>query len=497
MLNNIEKYSAQLAWYVVGFMRSIPSTQSFVFPVLARSDFPGDYFLAISSDELLVPLLAYDYDLVVPVTAQIVCIGNDIAKCLPLYGFEESEKSTWFGTDLTSQGRKRGWLNSASEVSKSILKRFERDTNVMPKDDKSARVSIQTVVSNNFTQLNNQAATHVRPMTVIGVGGGASAIVEYLIRHGRGSNEYAVICTDKNTLIASNASKKISLNSTGMGAEGRAEKGRWAANAATNKIKALFAGVEFAVLITALGGGTGGGATPVVARIAKKMGVTLFCIATSPFEFEGGRRTNAARAGLNELQAHASAILNIQNDSLFKSVVLDPSMANAFDRINDEVLSVVSVLSELFYSSDQNINIDFEDLRTVLSEPGALVIGSSKARGGNRADLAANDVIHKLFGTGKSILASGVIVHIASGNIEKLRISESKAVINRIRKNISDAAHVIYGSSTNSDLADQIRVTVIAVGVSRSSARKSFIKALNISKQDDLEIPAFLRRQAD
>jgi cell division protein FtsZ len=303
------------------------------------------------------------------------------------------------------------------------------------------------------------------------------------------------------------------------------------------------------VFITAgMGGGTGTGAAPVIARIAKDMGILTVGVVTKPFEFEGNRRMKQADVGLNELEANVDSLIVILNDKLLDVLGDDCTQDQAFAHANDVLKNAVGGISDIIHIPGL-VNVDFEDVKTVMSEPGKAMMGTAIASGPDRANKAADGAVACPLLEGIDLSgARGVLVLIAAGR-STFKLSESRNAMNTIRRYAADDAHVIYGTAYDESLGDQLRVTVIATGLSpvkrqqqapmtvvhsaiaqrtgtdnipvltqpvhggptghdytnmtvpsvwrngRTAAAK--VDALASNGMDEIEIPAFLRKQAD
>ena len=254
---------------------------------------------------------------------------------------------------------------------------------------------------------------------VIGVGGGGGNAVEHMIAQGVQGVEFICANTDAQALNRSSAGQLVQLGRTGLGAGSKPEMGRVSAEEAVEQIKHSIAGAHMLFITAGMGGGTGTGAAPIIARVAKEMGILTVGVVTKPFEFEGRRRGKQADDGVAEMEA----------------------------------------------------NVDFEDVKTVMSEPGKAMMGTAVAGGPDRATKAADLAVACPLLEGIDLSgARGVLVLIAASKAT-FRLAESRNAMNTIRRYASDDAHVIYGTAYDEGLGDQLRVTVIATGL--SSVRKA------------------------
>jgi cell division protein FtsZ len=302
---------------------------------------------------------------------------------------------------------------------------------------------------------------------VIGVGGGGGNAVEHMISSGVQGVEFVTANTDAQALRVSNAHKVIQLGSTGLGAGSKPERGREAAEAAIDDIRLALEGTNMLFVTAGMGGGTGTGAAPVVARVAREMGILTVGVVTKPFEFEGSRRMNNAEAGLAELEANVDSLIVVLNEKLMDVLGEDASQDQAFAFANDVLKNSVGGIAEII-NVEALVNVDFEDVRTVMSETGKAMMGTAAASGPDRARIAAEQAVACPLLEGVDMSgAKGVLVLITAAK-GGLKLSESREAMNTIRKFASPDAHVIYGTAYDENLGDQIRVTVVATGLAGS-----------------------------
>ncbi|MGY8903762.1 MAG: cell division protein FtsZ [Burkholderiales bacterium] len=307
---------------------------------------------------------------------------------------------------------------------------------------------------------------------VIGVGGGGGNAVEHMIsRHVQGV-EFVCANTDAQALGRSSAHRTIQLGTNGLGAGSKPEKGREAAETAVEDIRAAIDGAHMLFITAGMGGGTGTGAAPVIARVAREMGILTVGVVTKPFEWEGGRRMTNAETGLAELEANVDSLIIVLNEKLLEVLGDDISEDEAFSHANDVLKNAVGGIAEII-NVPGNVNVDFEDVRTVMGEPGKAMMGTAVANGPDRARIAAEQAIACPLLEGIDLSgAKGVLVLISAAK-GSLKLSESKTAMNTIRAYASPDAHVIYGTAHDEELGDQIRVTVVATGLSRPGIRRS------------------------
>ncbi|MDB5868099.1 MAG: cell division protein FtsZ, partial [Polaromonas sp.] len=315
---------------------------------------------------------------------------------------------------------------------------------------------------------------------------------------------------------------------------------REAAELAIDDIRSAISGAHMLFITAGMGGGTGTGAAPVIARVAKEMGILTVGVVTKPFDFEGGRRMTNADIGLAELEANVDSLIVVLNEKLLEVLGDDVTQDEAFAHANDVLKNAVGGIAEII-NVPGHVNVDFEDVRTVMGEPGKAMMGTARASGPDRARIAAEQAVACPLLEGIDLSgAKGVLVLISAAK-GSLKLNESKLAMNTVRAYASPDAHVIYGTAYDDELGEDIRVTVVATGLSRqqdarrnvaplqvlrtagqnaagvqglkqpdysSMARPSVwgnnrtqaaakVDALASGGMDDFEIPAFLRRQAD
>ena len=307
---------------------------------------------------------------------------------------------------------------------------------------------------------------------VIGVGGGGGNAVEHMIQTAVGGVEFICANTDAQALSRSSAHKTIQLGATGLGAGSKPDKGREAAELAEADIREAIQGAHMLFITAGMGGGTGTGAAPVIARVAKEMGVLTVGVVTKPFDFEGGRRMSNADAGLSELEANVDSLIVVLNEKLLDVLGDEISQDEAFAQANDVLKNAVGGIAEII-NVPGHVNVDFEDVRTVMGEPGKAMMGTALAKGPDRARIAAEQAVACPLLEGIDLSgAKGVLVLITAAK-GSLKLSESKLAMNTIRAYASPDAHVIYGTAYDDALGDEIRVTVVATGLSRQGARRT------------------------
>ncbi len=299
---------------------------------------------------------------------------------------------------------------------------------------------------------------------VIGVGGGGGNAVEHMISQGVQGVEFICANTDAQALNRSNAGALVQLGKTGLGAGSKPDVGRASAEEAIDRIKAAIDGAHMLFITAGMGGGTGTGAAPVIARVAKEMGILTVGVVTKPFEFEGRKRGRQAEDGVAELEANVDSLIVVLNEKLMEVLGDDITQEQAFAHANDVLKNAVGGISDIIHIPGL-VNVDFEDVKTVMSEPGKAMMGTAIAAGPDRATKAAEAAVACPLLEGIDLSgARGVLVLIAAGK-NSFKLAESRNAMNAIKRYASDDAHVIFGTAYDESLGDQLRVTVIATGL--------------------------------
>jgi cell division protein FtsZ len=339
---------------------------------------------------------------------------------------------------------------------------------------------------------------------VIGVGGGGGNAVCHMLNSMLTDVEFICANTDAQALKKQHekAHKHLQLGESitrGLGAGSNPEVGRQAAIEDKEKILESLKGADMVFIAAGMGGGTGTGAAPVVAEIAKEMGALTVAVVTKPFGFEGSRRMRVAEEGLNELQKSVDSLITIPNEKLMPVLGSDASLLTAFSTANDVLLGAVQGISELI-TRDGLINVDFADVRTVMSEMGMAMMGTGTATGSNRAVEAAEKAIKSQLLEDVDLEgAKGVLVNISAG--ADFTVGEYNSVGEVVGQFASNDAMVVIGTVIDPELSDELRVTVVATGI--SPMKDSSIKKPAGLEQDledgslnfkNLDIPAVVRK---
>ena len=375
------------------------------------------------------------------------------------------------------------------------------------------------------------AANQAAVIKVIGVGGGGGNAVQHMLSANMEGVEFICANTDSQALKNSGAKTVLQLGSNmtkGLGAGANPEVGRQAALEDRDRLMDVLDGSDMVFITAGMGGGTGTGAAPIVAQVAKEMGILTVAVVTRPFAFEGKKRSAVAEEGIVELSQFVDSLITIPNEKLLSVLGRDVSLLNAFSAANDVLLGAVQGIAELI-TCPGLINVDFADVRTVMSEMGMAMMGSGKAQGEERAKIAAEAAISSPLLEDVNLAgAKGILVNITAGM--DLSIGEFDEVGSTVKEFASDNATVVVGTVIDPEMSGDIRVTIVATGLGNlgkeDASRIKLVQNddLNVdyrdldrptvmrnqvpeseeemstgsnSDTDYLDIPAFLRRQAD
>ncbi len=368
---------------------------------------------------------------------------------------------------------------------------------------------------------------------VIGVGGGGGNAVQHMVNSAIEGVDFVCANTDSQALKNTNAKTVLQLGSDitkGLGAGSNPVVGREAAIEDRDRIHDVIAGADMLFITAGMGGGTGTGAAPVVAEVAKELGILTVAVVTKPFPFEGTKRMQIANSGIEELAKHVDSLITIPNEKLLTVLGKETNLLDAFKSANDVLHGAVQGIAELI-TCPGLINVDFADVRTVMSEMGMAMMGSGISVGTERARESAESAISSPLLEDVNIAgAKGILVNVTASS--SLSIGEFEEVGNHIKGLASDDATVVVGTVIDESMSDNLRVTLVATGIGSESLfmpMKPTVKlvetpasepeALNeelerpmairtenrakvVENEDEydldyLDIPAFLRRQAD
>jgi cell division protein FtsZ len=332
---------------------------------------------------------------------------------------------------------------------------------------------------------------------VIGIGGGGGNAINNMINASLMGVDFIAANTDAQALEVSKAHTKLQLGvniTKGLGAGANPEVGRSAALEDADKIRQALEGTDMVFVTAGLGGGTGTGGAPVVAQIAKEIGALTVAVVTKPFNFEGRQRMKTADQGIKELKETVDTIITIPNNRLLSLAAKKATFLEMLKKADDVLLHAVKGISDLI-TIPGLINLDFADVKTIMSEMGMALMGTGMSSGEDRAIEAAQKAISSPLLEDVSISgAKGVLMNISSGL--DLTIDEVQAASSLIQKEAHEDANIIWGTVLDQSAGDELRVTVIATGIGEVDIRpKPDLGVIRGSRRDDdLEVPTFLRR---
>ena len=308
---------------------------------------------------------------------------------------------------------------------------------------------------------------------VIGVGGGGGNAVSHMVHANVEGVEFICANTDAQALKNSGAKHTLQLGvnvTKGLGAGANPEVGRQAALEDRERLVELMTGADMVFITGGMGGGTGTGAAPVVAQLAKEMGILTVAVVTKPFPFEGRRRMQVAQKGIEDLSQHVDSLITVPNEKLLTVLGRDVTLLSAFKQANDVLLGAVQGIADLI-TRPGLINVDFADVRTVMSEMGMAMMGSGSASGDDRAQAAAEAAINNPLLEDVDLAgACGILVNVTAG--ANLTMREFDDIGQVIHGFASEDATVVIGTALDMDLGDEVRVTVVATGLNRAATRQ-------------------------
>ena len=313
-----------------------------------------------------------------------------------------------------------------------------------------------------FEIVNEQAAGPV--IKVIGVGGAGGNAVDHMIEQGVQGVEFFAVNTDAQVLARSKARNQIQLGTSGLGAGAKPEEAKAVALNDRERLEEMIAGAHMVFITAGMGGGTGTGAGPVIAEVARSLGILTVAVVTKPFTWEGSKRMKNAEQGIEDLAPHVDSLIVILNDKLEEVLGDDVTQEDAFVAADDVLNNAVAGIAEII-NQPGLVNVDFQDVRTVMSEQGMAMMGSAAAQGVDRARIAAEQAIACPLLEGVNLAgARGVLVNITASR-SSLKLRETKEVMNTIRAFAAEDATIIYGGVYDDALGEDLRVTVVATGL--------------------------------
>ncbi len=318
-------------------------------------------------------------------------------------------------------------------------------------------------------EVDNDGFAEIR---VVGVGGGGNNAVNRMIESGVKGVEFIAANTDKQALKASLASKKLQIGeklTKGLGAGGDPQVGEVSAEESADEIRAALEGADMVFIAAGMGGGTGTGAAPVVADIAKDLGILTVGVVTKPFSFEGSRRMRQAEAGIQEMLSKVDTLVTIPNDRLLQIADKKTSVKESFEMADEVLLQGITGISDLI-SIPSLINLDFADVKSIMENKGIAHMGIGIAGGDERAQEAARAAVKSPLLETSIEGARSVLINITGG--EDLGIFEINEAAELIRGAVSEEANIIFGAGIDQELGDQIKITVIATGFSEGTENR-------------------------
>ena len=383
-----------------------------------------------------------------------------------------------------------------------------------------------------FEMLDNAKKSTV--IKVVGVGGAGGNAVSHMIRSGVQGVDFICCNTDAQALAATNAPVQIRLGNSGLGAGAKPDQGRAAAESAREEIRSALAGAHMVFITAGMGGGTGTGAGPIVAEVAKDLGILTVGVVTKPFSFEGNRRMKMSEDGIDELSKHVHSLIVVLNENLYELMDEDATQADCFKAADDVLHNACAGIAEII-NVEGNVNVDFQDVKTIMGEQGQAMMGTAIASGPDRARIAAEQAVACPLLEGVDLNGvRGVLVNITASS--SLKMKETRTVMDHIQSFASADATVIFGTAYDESMGDNLRVTVVATGLGRAKPKlvqvpeaavglrngtdgltmangteitaptvmrgrgaqaQAQVRALETSGMEHYDIPAFLRRQAD
>ena len=364
--------------------------------------------------------------------------------------------------------------------------------------------------NSNLTMMDGTAT-----IKVIGVGGAGNNAVNRMLDQGIKSVDFIAVNTDRQALQKSKANTKIQIGekiTRGLGAGANPDVGAQSAEESKTELSEVLRGADMVFVTCGMGGGTGTGAAPIVAGLAKEMGILTIGVVTKPFTFEGKKRLAQAERGIESLKSKVDTLIVIPNDKLLQIIDRKTSMAEAFLMADDVLRQGVQGISDLITVTG-TVNLDFADVKTIMLNTGMAHMGTGRASGENKAEDAAKEAIQSPLLETSIEGARGVIINITGG--EDLGLQEVNTAAELIQRSVDPEANIIFGTVIDPEMQDEIKITVIATGFDQPDEKKSPLldslgtnsskpwekKVSSIpssqdlgSSQNDLDIPSFLRK---
>jgi len=350
-----------------------------------------------------------------------------------------------------------------SELETGLREIFRSRSNFVVKVTKKSSIEVNNLGGSMEFEIVDETVAGKTNIRVVGVGGAGGNAVQHMIRRGVQGVEFICMNTDAGALQRSKAEINLQLGETGLGAGARPEVGANSAHEAKARIADALQGAHMVFITAGMGGGTGTGAAPIVAQVAKEMGILTVGVVSKPFDFEGAKRSKVAEEGAHELEKHVDSLIVVLNEKLFEVMGEDAEMHTAFSAADDVLHNAVAGIAEII-NVHGLINVDFEDVKTVMSEQGKAMMGTATVSGVDRARLAAEAAVASPLLEGVDLSgARGVLVNITASR--SLKLSETREVMAAIRGYAAEDATIIFGTVYDESLSDAIRVTVVATGL--------------------------------
>lgn len=362
-------------------------------------------------------------------------------------------------------------------------------------------------MANINMEMDNSSLAKIK---VIGVGGGGNNAISRMRESGLSGVEFLALNTDLQTLQESNADIRLQIGeklTRGLGAGANPEVGEKAAEESKNEISEAIKGADMIFITAGMGGGTGTGAAPVVAKVAKEMEILTVGVVTKPFTFEGRKRQNQAEGGIERLKENVDTLITIPNDRLLQIVEKRTSMVDAFKMADQVLMDAVSGISELI-AVPNVINLDFADVESIMSDQGIAHMGIGRANGENRAVEAAKAAVNSPLLETSIEGANAVLLNVTAAEVGLMEANEAAELI---RENIDSDANIIFGVGSDESLGDDIKITVIATGFDNPTPSRRSVQQTQRNREelkapqrpsskkkssnpfDDFDLPDFLK----
>lgn len=532
-------------WYLIGYLRTVPDERAFVFPVVQNADVAkGRAYYALNGNRLNF-VEPNSEDSLIRITPLAIPSQFRLEDVLPIFAYEYASGLVWFG-DAQNISKvlidfSCGEADLSTSTRRDIASFVKR---VVEKEEFVAKGGFllqgqATILEGGSTSDAEEFSTGTK-IKVIGVGGAGGRAVEHMIASGVQGVEFVCADTDPEAFSRLKGCEFVHLASGGTGFDSGMDRTAGLQDEAL--IRKCIAGTDLLFIAAGLGGDTGADVAPVIARVASDLGILTVAVVNKPFQFEGVQRNRAAESVLVELARRVDSFIVVSSDELLDVSNEDISQQMAFTKANEVLTSAVSGISDIL-NIPGLVNVDFEDIKTVLLEPGRAVVGVGRASGHDRGAMAAERAVaHPVVRNTDFHSAHGILVLITASR-GTFKLSESRNAMNVIKRYASDDAHVIFGTAYDERLGDDLNVTVIATGLidsttfgshphvwrrraggvaavspgaqedqpastpvlmaaasvpsvwRRSGAAKAALSSSN--EMDEIEIPAFLRSQAN